>query len=58
MYKVCISGKELLTRELKDMRRPILAVLSVIASVTLSIQAKVISMKKVSQFDVGKNGCQ
>lgn len=46
--------KELLTRELKDMRRPILAVLSIIASVTLSIQAKVISMKKVPQFDIDK----
>lgn len=45
--------KELLTREPKDMRRPILAVLSIIASVTLSIQAKVISMKKVPQFDIG-----
>ncbi|XP_076108053.1 uncharacterized protein LOC143076224 isoform X3 [Mytilus galloprovincialis] len=46
--------KELLSRELKDMRRPILAVLSVIASVTLSIQAKVISMKKVPQFEIDK----
>ncbi|XP_052075149.1 uncharacterized protein LOC127712628 [Mytilus californianus] len=44
--------KDLLTRELKDMRRPKLAVVSVIASVTLSIQAKVISMKKVPQFDI------
>ncbi|XP_076108052.1 uncharacterized protein LOC143076224 isoform X2 [Mytilus galloprovincialis] len=48
------TSKELLSRELKDMRRPILAVLSVIASVTLSIQAKVISMKKVPQFEIDK----